>query len=156
MLDNDSGLTLATSSSPYFPDRSSLDPVNHFEHLPELSPESATQWIEVLVDCPGQQGLYTYKVAGELGVQPGDILSVPFHGRQLGAIAIRLLSSLPAQLDPEKIKSVEEIIYRNYFPTYYWELLDRVARYYQTSLLQVMNVALPPGLLDRSQRRIRL
>lgn len=162
MLDHNFGLTLATPSTPYFPDRSPLDPVdpvelvNHLDHLPELSPESATQWVEVLVDCPGQQGLYTYKVAAELGVQPGDILSVPFGSRQLGAIAIRLLSSLPTQLDPEKIKPVEEIICRNYFPPHYWELLDRVARYYQTSLLQVMNVALPPGLLSQSQRRIRL
>ncbi len=165
MLDYDSGLTLATPSTPYFPDRSPLDSVepvdlvNHGEHLPKLSlesPESATEWVEVLVDCPGQQGLYTYKVAPELGVQPGDILSVPFGNRQLGAIALHLLSSPPTQLDPEKIKSVEEIICRNYFPTHYWELLDRVARYYQTSLLQVMNVALPPGLLSQSQRRIRL
>lgn len=165
MLDYDSGLTLATPSTPYFPDRSPLDSVepvdlvNHGEHLPELSlesPESATEWVEVLVDCPGQQGLYTYKVAPELEVQPGDILSVPFGNRQLGAIALHLLSSPPTQLDPEKIKLVEEIICRNYFPTHYWELLDRVARYYQTSLLQVMNVALPPGLLSQSQRRIRL
>ncbi len=162
MLDHNFGLTLATPSTPYFPDRSPFDPmepvdlVNHGEDIPELFPESATQWVEVLVDCPGQQGLYTYKVAGELGVQPGDILSVPFGSRQLGAIAIRLLSFPPTQLDPEKIKSVEEIICRNYFPLHYWELLDRVAAYYQTSLLQVMNVALPPGLLSQSQRRIRL
>ena len=162
MLDNDSGLTLATPSTPYFPDRSPLDPVdtvelvNHLDHLPEFSPESATQWVEVLVDCPGQQGLYTYKVAADLGVQPGDILSVPFGSRQLGAIAIRLLSFPTSELAPEKIKPVEEIICRNYFPPHYWELLDRVAHYYQTSLLQVMNVALPPGLLSQSQRRIRL
>jgi primosomal protein N' (replication factor Y) len=186
MLDNDPGLTLATPSSPYFPDRSPLDPVNHFEHLPELSLESPeslesleslesiTQWVEVLVDCPvstdttkveseaqeveseAKEKLFTYKARKDLGVQPGDILSVPFHGRQLGAIAIHLLPNPPAQLDPEKIKSVEEVICRNYFPTHYWELLDQVARYYQTSLLQVMNVALPPGLLSQSQRRIRL
>lgn len=35
-------------------------------------------------------------------------------------------------------------------------MLDRIAAYYYTPLIQVVRVALPPGLLARSQRRIRL
>ena len=34
---------------------------------------SEKQWLEVLVDCPGVQGLYTYSLPPDLSVQPGDI-----------------------------------------------------------------------------------
>lgn len=112
-------------------------------------------WVEVLVDCPGAQGLYTYGLAG-LAVQPGDILTVPFGAQQLGGIAIRLLDQLPADLEANAIRPVEEIISQGFFPPSYWSLLERVARYYHTPLIQVVRVALPPGLLSRSQRRIRL
>ncbi len=39
---------------------------------------SLGQWVEVLVDCPGAQGLFTYRLGAGFSVQPGDILSVPF------------------------------------------------------------------------------
>ncbi len=113
-------------------------------------------WVEVLVDCPGAQGLYTYRFQPDLLVQPGDILSVPFGAQQVGAIAVRLLAQAPQDLDAEQIKSIDSIVSAGFFPASYWMLLDRVAQYYQTSLMQVVRVALPPGLLARSQRRIRL
>jgi primosomal protein N' (replication factor Y) (superfamily II helicase) len=112
------------------------------------------RWVEVLVDCPGAQGLYTYRLPIDLSVQTGDILSVPFGPQQVGAIAIRLLSTPPG-LDPAQVRAVESIVSPGFFPPAYWELLDRVAHYYHTSLMQVVKVALPPGLLMRSQRRIR-
>jgi primosomal protein N' (replication factor Y) len=121
------------------------------------------QWVEVLVDCPGvqqdqqqEQKLYTYRLPSELDVQPGDILSVPFGAQQIGAIAIRLLDSPPPDLAPTKIREVEDVICSGFFPTYYWKLLEGVAQYYCTPLISVVRVALPPGLLARSQRRIRL
>ena len=124
---------------------------------------SENRWVEVLVDCPGvqqdqqqEQKLYTYRLPSELEVQPGDILSVPFGAQQIGAIAIRLLDSPPPDLAPDKIREVEEVICSGFFPTYYWKLLERVAQYYCTALISVIRVALPPGLLARSQRRIRL
>jgi primosomal protein N' (replication factor Y) (superfamily II helicase) len=118
-------------------------------------PEPQMAWVEVLVDCPGAQGLYTYGLAG-LAVQPGDILTVPFGAQQVGGIAIRLLDQLPVDLDVGAVRPVEEIISQGFFPSSYWALLERVARYYHSPLIQVVRVALPPGLLSRSQRRIRL
>jgi primosomal protein N' (replication factor Y) len=112
-------------------------------------------WVEVLVDCPGAQGLFTYRV-GSVWVQPGDILSVPFGAQQVGAIAIRLMSQLPPALDSTTIREVEEVVSPGFFPPTYWALLHQVADYYCASLMQVVRVALPPGLLGRSQRRIRL
>jgi primosomal protein N' (replication factor Y) len=56
----------------------------------------------------------------------------------------------------EKIKEVEEVVSAGFFPAFYWQLLERVAQYYCTPLMSVIRVALPPGLLSRSQRRIRL
>ncbi|MEB3292969.1 MAG: primosomal protein N' [Synechococcales bacterium] len=113
-------------------------------------------WVEVLVDCPGAQGLYTYVSPMALNLQVGDILSVPFATQWVGAIALRVRTHSPDDLDLGKIRAVDAVLSRGFFPLYYWQLLDQVATYYQTSLMQVVKVALPPGLLTRSQRRLRL
>lgn len=115
-----------------------------------------TTWIEVFVDCPGAQGLFTYRLPATRVVQPGDILSVPFGLQQVGAIAVRCLTHPPAGLEPAKIRDVDDTIQAGFFSATYWHLLHRIADYYCTSLMQVVRVALPPGLLARSQRRIRL
>jgi primosomal protein N' (replication factor Y) len=127
----------------------------------ELSASNAllagiNQWVEVLVDCPGVQGLYTYRCIPGITIHPGDILSVPFGHQQIGAIAIRLLADLPDDLDPSTVKPVEEVVSSGFFAPHYWALLHRVASYYCTPLIQVVRTAMPPGLLGRSQRRIRL
>jgi primosomal protein N' (replication factor Y) len=114
------------------------------------------KWVQVLVDCPGIQGLYTYSTPTEMVVQVGDILSVPFGSQMVGGIAIGFITELPAELTPSQIKPVEEVITQSFFPASYWQLLDRVADYYRTELMSVIRMALPPGLLGRSQRRIRL
>ncbi|MGL4618205.1 MAG: DEAD/DEAH box helicase, partial [Chroococcidiopsis sp.] len=114
------------------------------------------RWLEVLVDCPGTQEIYTYKLPAQLTVQPGDILSVPFGANQVGAIALRFVEQPPVDLSPDKIRAVEDVVSRGFFPPAYWELLNRVAAYYYTPLIAAIRVALPPGLLGRSQRRIKL
>ncbi|MEG4800691.1 primosomal protein N' [Microcoleus sp. ARI1-B5] len=132
---------------------------------PPQRPTAPAQWIEVLVDSPfrgagdspGEENkLFTYRLPAELNVQPGDILSVPFGSQQVGAIAIRFISKLPADLDPARVKDVEDVVSTGFFPPTYWELLERVSAYYCTPLIQVIRASLPPGLLSRSVRRIRL
>jgi primosomal protein N' (replication factor Y) len=117
---------------------------------------SLSQWVEVLVDCPGCSDLFTYKIPAQLAIKPGDILSVPFGATQVGAIAIRLLTEPNLDIPLEKIREVEDVVSEGFFPPGYWTLLNRVAAYYYTPLIQVIRVALPPGLLGRSQRRLRL
>ncbi len=112
-------------------------------------------WAEVLVDCPGAQGLYTYGIPDGLRVQPGAIVSVPFGSQQVGAIAVRLLSKPPEGLALDAIKTIDSVINEAFFTKEYWQLLNRVARYYQTPFVRVIRTALPPGLLAKSQRRIR-
>jgi primosomal protein N' (replication factor Y) len=128
------------------------------------------QWVEVLVDCPGiakegtteqqeaekEEKLYTYRLPAGLEVKPGDILSVPFGKQQVGGIAIRLLAQPPANLTAEKIRDVEDVIHSKFFRESYWQLLERVSHYYYTPFIQVIRTALPPGLLGRSQSRLRL
>ena len=114
------------------------------------------EWVEALVDCPGATGLYTYHLPNGLTVESGDILSVPFGAQQVGAIAIRCLAHLPENLEITTIRPVEAVISRGFFPPHYWQLLTQVAEYYYTPLMQVVRAALPPGLLARSQRRVRL
>jgi primosomal protein N' (replication factor Y) (superfamily II helicase) len=118
--------------------------------------EDAPGWVEVLVDCPGAQGVFTYQLPANLRVQPGDILSVPFGAQQVGAIALQLLAHPSPDLDPSQLRCVEAVVSASFFPPTYWALLHQVAHYYATPLMAVIRVALPPGLLARSQRRIRL
>ncbi len=124
-------------------------------HPESLSP-CTIEAVEVLVDCPGVQGLYTYGISKDFVVEPGDIISVPFGGRQLGAIAIRLLSLSSISAIDYSLRNIDAVVSRGFFSKDYWKLLERVADYYQTPLIQVIRTALPPGLLGRSQRRIRL
>ncbi|MCG9890777.1 MAG: primosomal protein N' [Thermosynechococcaceae cyanobacterium MS004] len=114
------------------------------------------QFVEVLVDCPGQTGLLTYRLPVGMIIRPGDILSVDFGSRQLGAIAIRLTAELPGGLSLAQIREVNDVVSNGLFPAGYWALLERVADYYYTPLMTAIRVALPPGLLQRSQRRVRL
>lgn len=115
------------------------------------------QWISVLVDAPGtEEKLFTYRIPPGLPVQPGDILSVPFGSQQIGAIAVKFLDQLPDDLAATQVKNVEDVVVASFFPRSYWQLLERVAAYYYTPLIQVIRTAMPPGLLARSQRRIRL
>jgi primosomal protein N' (replication factor Y) (superfamily II helicase) len=123
-----------------------------------MEPEIALDlpYVEVLVDCPGHSGLLTYRVPSEVAIAPGDILSVHFGAQQVGAIAIRLTPTIPPDLAPEQIREVAEVVSDSLFPPGYWALLERVADYYYTPLMTAIRVALPPGLLQRSQRRVRL
>jgi primosomal protein N' (replication factor Y) (superfamily II helicase) len=117
---------------------------------------STTSWVEVLVDCPGLQGLYTYQIPIDTPIQAGDVVAVPFGSQILGGIVVRLVTQLPEGLALEQIKVVSEVVCTGFFSIDYWDLLLRVAEYYHTPLLQVIRMALPPGILSRSQRRVRL
>ena len=112
--------------------------------------------MQVLVDCPGIQGLYTYKIPQKLKISPGDILSVPFGSRIIAAIAINLLNCPPVDIDQTRIRQVDTVTAACFFPKHYWTLLLKTADYYCTPLMSVIRMALPPGLLGKSQRRIRL
>lgn len=122
----------------------------------ELQGSGADRYVEVLVDCPGQQGLLTYRIPVGIEIQPGDILSVMFGTRQVGAIAVRLTPTLPPDLVAAQVRDVIEVVSRSLFPPGYWQLLEQVAAYYYTPLMAAIRVALPPGILQRSQRRVRL
>ena len=113
------------------------------------------QFIEVLVDCPGTEKLFTYRLPAHLKIKPGDILSVPFGAQQVGAISVRFVPP-PIDLCTAQVRDVVDLISPSLFPPGFWPLLEQVAQYYHTPLMSVIRVALPPGLLQRSQRRIRL
>jgi primosomal protein N' (replication factor Y) len=100
--------------------------------------------------------LYTYAVPPGLTVRSGDILTVPFGTQLVGGIALQLGHTLPDNLDPQQIKPIATVTRSAFFPPAYWIMLERVADYYCTPLMQVVRAALPPGLLAKSQRRVRL
>ncbi|WP_310484698.1 primosomal protein N', partial [Chamaesiphon sp. VAR_48_metabat_403] len=117
--------------------------------------DRAAGLVEVLVDCPGTQALYTYNVPERLKIRVGDILSVPLGGQVVGGIAIRFVDRLPENLAIDKIKDIDDVVASGLFKANYWQWLEQIADYYYTPLIQVIKVALPPGLLTRSHRRIR-
>ncbi|WP_072016080.1 primosomal protein N' [Leptolyngbya sp. KIOST-1] len=118
--------------------------------------DTQPQWVNVLVDYGGQPAEYTYAVPNHLAVQVGDILTVPFRHQSIGGIALSLSTTPPANLVPGQIRPVEGVVEQRFFAPAYWALLQRVAHHYQVPLIQVLKTALPPGLLARSQRRLRL
>jgi primosomal protein N' (replication factor Y) (superfamily II helicase) len=126
------------------------EPITGYAIEPKVS-----GFVEVLVDCPGIQALYTYNIPDQLSVQIGDILNVPLGGQIVGGIAIRLIDQLPDHLSIGKIKDIDDVVASGLFKASYWQWLGQIADYYYTPLIQVIKVALPPGLLTRSQRRIR-
>ena len=87
-------------------------------------------WVEVLVDCPGVQGVFTYGLPAGLMVQPGDILSVPFGAQQMGGVVVQCLDELPSGVNLAQIREVDGVIARGFFPPAYWEILLRVAEVY--------------------------
>ena len=111
--------------------------------------------VEVLVDCPTIQGLFTYNIPERLTIRIGDILSVPFGNQIVGGIAIKLVDKLPEGCSIDKIKDIDDVVASGLFKANYWTWLEQIAQYYYTPLIQVIKVALPPGLLSRSHRRIR-
>jgi len=114
------------------------------------------QWVEVLVDCVYAEGLYTYQNKPDILIKAGDIVSVPFGNTIVGGVVVRILSQQPDNLDSSQIKEIDDIVSSGFFPPHYWELLERTANYYLTDLINVIRVALPPKLLGRSQRRVKL
>ncbi|TAF07875.1 MAG: primosomal protein N' [Nostocales cyanobacterium] len=111
---------------------------------------------ELSVEEISNKDLLIYKIPEHLDIKPGDILTVPWRTQLVGGIAIRFLSQPPADLPPEKIREVQDVVSKEFFSSTYWELLNRIAAYYYTPLIKVIRVALPPGLLGRSQSRLRL
>lgn len=122
----------------------------------DLTPPPSSQWVEVLVDCVYAEGLYTYKNKPNSSIKAGDIVSVPFGSSIVGGVVVKVLSQLPDSIDPSKIKEIDDLVSSSFFPPHYWQLLELTADYYLTDLINVIRVALPPKLLGRSQRRVRL
>jgi primosomal protein N' (replication factor Y) (superfamily II helicase) len=121
-----------------------------------LNQVAQNPFVTVLVDCPGAQGLFTYGVPPNMVVQLGDVVSVSFGAQQVCGIAIAHTQDLPGDLTLVQVKPVQAVVSSGFFPLGYWALLEQVADYYHTPLIQVVRTALPPGLLTRSQRRVRL
>ncbi len=117
---------------------------------------SSPQWIEVLLNSPWGQELCIYSLPHDLIVQPGDIVSVPFGKQIIGGIAIRYAHSLPEYLNDTQVKAIDDVITSGFFTKNYFKLLEKVSQYYCTDLITVIQAALPPNLLSKSQRRIRL
>lgn len=119
-------------------------------------PSERSSWVTVLVDGVGVQTPLTYQQPEDFTLQPGDVVTVPFGSHQVGGIVLQWVDHLPEGLTPEQVKPVLDLVCSGFFPPDYWQMLEQVAHYYYTPLMAVLRTALPPGVLGKSQRRIRL
>ena len=122
---------------------------------------SSPFWVEVLVDRPGSLEPYTYLLPDPLRqntqpIQRGDLLAVPFGSQTVGAIVVGFPKALPEGLVSSKVKAVEDIVSTGLIPDHLWQVLENVSQYYATPLPRVVRAILPPGVLTRSQRRVKL
>ncbi|MEM1369214.1 MAG: primosomal protein N' [Cyanobacteria bacterium P01_H01_bin.15] len=113
-------------------------------------------WVDVLVDCPGEASVLTYEVPSGISVNSGTVVLVPWGKQMLSGIVVNTQSSFPVALAVNQIKPLQAILTDHFFPPRYWNLLLKVAQYYCTDLITVLKAALPPGLLGKSQPRVRL
>ncbi|NJL99409.1 MAG: primosomal protein N' [Synechococcaceae cyanobacterium SM2_3_2] len=113
-------------------------------------------WLEVWVDAPQGGGCYTYGLGEFSEVQPGDIVTVPFGSQMVGGVALRRVEQLPEGMSPERVRPIADVVGSGLLPPTFWPLLERVADYYLTPLAAVLKTVLPPGILARSQRRVKL
>ncbi|UFP96817.1 primosomal protein N' [Gloeobacter morelensis] len=113
-------------------------------------------WVQVLVDAPARERTYTYRLADGMTAAGGDVVCVPFGSQLVGGIVLDCLDQLPAGLDPGRLKTVESVVGTGLFAAGFWPLLVRVADYYLVPLARVLETALPPGILSRARRRVRL
>ncbi|WP_072621365.1 primosomal protein N' [Spirulina major] len=118
--------------------------------------QHAPLWVDILVDCPTVQAVFTYQIPLEFAVAPGDVVQVPFGVQQLGGIVLQRREILPPDIAPDQIRPVLGVIAPGFLAPDYLTLLQRVATDYCTPLITVVRAALPPGLLGKSQRRIQL
>ena len=114
-------------------------------------------WWEILVEnhLEGQDCL-CYQVPLGIDLQPGDIVSLPYNAQTLRGIAIKQIFQLPNNLTSAKLRNINDVVETDFFPEGYWPLLQRIADYYLCELIEVVKVALPSGMLKKSQKRIKL
>jgi primosomal protein N' (replication factor Y) len=110
--------------------------------------------IDVLVDLPiAGNKTYTYRVPEAMTLTVGAVVAVPFGPRVVHGFCTRIRE---ASCETDKTRDVLELVSPTFFPEGYWNLLIRVSDYYLTPLSKVLETVLPPGVLTRVQRRVRL
>lgn len=124
---------------------------------PSLYPATGRHAI-VAVAAPVPDG-YTYSVPSEFEdlVVIGARVRVRFAGRRLTGVVIRLLDEVPAELDPRRIRAIDDLLDReSVVPAQLLELSARVASAYLVGIGEVLALCLPPGGDQVGARRVCL
>jgi primosomal protein N' (replication factor Y) (superfamily II helicase) len=98
-------------------------------------------------------GTFTYRVPPELraDVEVGVRVRVPFGRRKLEGFVVELLDS--CDLEPRKLRSVARVLSRPAVSPEVLELATWAARYYHSSLGDMLSAAVPKGVAARDARR---
>ncbi len=124
---------------------------------PSLYPATGQHAI-VAVAAPVPEG-YTYSVPPEFEglVVVGARVRVRFAGRRLTGVVTSLLDEVPVELDPRRIRAIDDLLDREaVVPAAVLELSARVAAAYLVGIGEVLALCLPPGGDQVGGRRARL
>ncbi|MGH9394222.1 MAG: replication restart helicase PriA, partial [Terriglobales bacterium] len=102
-------------------------------------------YADVVLPVPLDQA-FTYGVPEGAPPQPGARVLVPWRGRQLTGVALRLRADLPPGVDAAKLKPIAAVLDAEpLLDAAMLELVGWAATYYQAPIGEVMRCALPPG-----------
>jgi primosomal protein N' (replication factor Y) len=124
---------------------------------PSLYPATGRH-VVVAVAAPVPEG-YTYSVdaAHEDLVVVGARVRVRFAGRPLTGVVVRILDEPPDDLDPRRIRAIDDVLDRvPIVPPALLQLAARVADACLVGLGEVLALCLPPGGDQVGGRRVRL
>ncbi len=124
---------------------------------PSLYPATGRHAI-VAVAAPVLEG-YTYSVPPEFEqlVSVGARVRVRFAGRRMTGVVVRIVDEVPAELDPRRIRAIEDLLDRHpVVPPMVLALAERVAASYLVGIGEVLALCLPPGGDQVGARRVRL
>jgi primosomal protein N' (replication factor Y) len=121
-------------------------------------PEAPGAWLAaVAVKVPQDRGIFDYRVPLGLRerIQVGQRVRVPFAGRKLTGYVVELPKS--SEVPESKLRELDGLLDED--PVFNLEMLELchwLARYYQSSLAEVLEVALPQSVIREWKKRKEL
>lgn len=93
--------------------------------------------------------LLTYASHSTESIEPGDLVWVPVRQRLHAGLVMAECPEPPSRVPREQLQTVRKLILKGAFTRGWRQLIDWCAQQTQTSLLQVLRTALPPGVLGQ-------
>lgn len=105
------------------------------------------RYIDVAIPTPVHHP-FTYSVSDDQVLEPGMRVRVPFHRRTAVGICLRTMDTLPEEVDPKKVRSIERVL--DEVPSLNTDLIrlmDWMSEYYLSPIGEICRSALPARMM---------